>query len=123
MCFRLMHEDSGLYLTLPFDGQVEERLLQVIRGTDPPLTAERARSDLALRMVDLVATLLDGELLPPSEKQLKYAVSIARELSLQLPAEVLQYRQSMKVFLDTHAAEYRRRKGYDKPRAVPQSFM
>ncbi len=121
MCFRLLHEESEQYLSLPFEGQVEERLLQVIRGSESPLAADRARSELALRMVDLVAALLDGKLLPPSEKQLKYAVAIARELALQLPEGVLQYRESMKLFLDTHAEEYRRRKGYDKPRSGPQN--
>ena len=115
MCFRLMCEDSELQLVLPFEGHIEERLIQVIGRTEPPAGAERGRNDLARRIVDLVTALLEGELLPPTDKQLKYAVAIAQELALELPAEVLQSREAMKVFLGTHAEQYRRRKGYHKP--------
>jgi len=73
------------------------------------------------RIVDLITALLEGELLPPTEKQLKYAVSIARELSLELPADVLQYRDAMAVFLGTYAEQYRRRKGYVRPTSASPS--
>ncbi len=53
---------------------------------------------------------LELRVIPPTEKQVKYAVAIARELSLQLPPEVLQYRDAMTVFLAEHANTYRRRK-------------
>ncbi len=112
MCFRLTYEDSEISLSLPFEGHIEERLLQVIGRAEPQAVAEWGRSDLARRIVDLVTALLEGELLPPTEKQLKYAVAIAQGLSLELPAEVLQYREAMKVYLGAHAEEYRRRKGY-----------
>ena len=112
MCFRLMYEDSEFHLALPFEEHIEERLLKVIGKTEPMLAAERGRNDLARRIVELVTALLEGELLPPTEKQLKYAVAIARELSLELPAEVLQYREMMKAFLGVHAERYRKQKGY-----------
>lgn len=112
MCFRLTFEDSEICLLLPFEGHIEERLLQVIGMGEPQAAADRGRNELARRIVDLVTALLEGELLPPTDKQLKYAVAIAQELSLELPAEVLQYREAMKVFLGAHAEQYRRRKGY-----------
>jgi hypothetical protein len=121
VCFRLMYEDSELHLALPFEGHIEERLLQVICKTEPPVAAERGRNDLARRIVDLVTALLEGELLPPTDKQLKYAVAIAQELSLELPADVLQYRETMKTFLGAHAEQYRRRKGYPGPAAASRS--
>ena len=112
-----MYDDSELHLALPFEGHIEE----LIGKTEPPVAAERGRNDLARRIVDLVTALLEGDLLPPTEKQLKYAVAIAQELSLELPAEVLQYRETMKAFLDAHAGQYRRRKGYPGPAAVTRS--
>ncbi len=121
MCFRLTYEDSEICLALPFEGHIEERLLQVIGKAEPQVADERGRNDLARRIVDLVTALLEGELLPPTEKQLKYAVAIARELSLELPAEVLQYRETMKAFLGAHAEHYRRRKGYPGPAAAFRS--
>jgi hypothetical protein len=112
VCFRLMHENSELHLALPFEAHIEERLLQVIGDAELGQAAERNRSDMARRIADLVTALLKGELLPPTEKQLKYAVAIARELSLELPNEALQYREVMKAFLGVHAERYRKQKGY-----------
>lgn len=109
MCFRLVYGDFEFELTLPFEPHVEERLYHLCQP-EPPETADRRRNELARRVVDLVTALLEGEALPPTDKQIKYAVAIARELSLELPAEVLQYRDAMTVFLGTHAPEYRQRK-------------
>jgi hypothetical protein len=115
VCFRLVYGDFEFHLPLPFEGHIEERLFRIVSQTEPPQTAERARNDLARRIVDVVTAILEGELLPPTERQLKYALAIARELSLELPAEVIQYREAMTVFLGTYAEQYRRRKGYAKP--------
>ncbi|MFA5940887.1 MAG: hypothetical protein WC809_16140 [Sinimarinibacterium sp.] len=112
MCFRLVYGDFEFHLPLPFEGHIEERLLGIVTKTEPPQAAERGRNDLARRIVDVVTAILEGELLPPTARQLKYAVAIARELSLELPAEVIQYREAMTVFLGTYAEQYRRRKGY-----------
>lgn len=121
MCFQLVYGDSEFQLPLPFEEHVQERLIQVIGRSEPPEVAERARNDLARRMVGVITSLLEGELLPPTDKQLKYAISIARELSLELPADVLQYRDAMTVFLGTYAEQYRRRKGYARPSGVTPS--
>jgi hypothetical protein len=115
VCFRLIYGDSEFELALPFEEHIEDHLLRVVSRTEPPAAAERGRNDLARRVVDLITALLEGELLPPTNKQLQYAMAIARELSLELPAEVLQYREAMTVFLGTHAEQYRRRKGYVGP--------
>jgi hypothetical protein len=121
VCFRLIYGDSEFELALPFEEHIEDRIFKVISRIDPPVTAERGRNDFARRVVELITALLEGELLPPTDKQLKYAVAIARELSLELPAEVLQYREAMTVFLGTHAEQYRRRKGYSGPAGATQS--
>ena len=52
--------------------------------------------------------MLEIHAIPASEKQVKYAVAIARELSLQIPAAVLQHRDAMTEFLANHAETYRR---------------
>lgn len=115
MCFRLVYGDFEFHLSLPFEGHIEERLLGIVSQTEPPQAAERSRNDLARRIVDVVTAILEGELLPPTARQLKYALAIARELSLELPAEVIQYREAMAVFLGTYAEQYRRRKGFARP--------
>jgi hypothetical protein len=112
-----MYGDFEHYLALPFEEHIAERLCRLISQTEPEQTAERDRIDLARRIVDLITAMLEGEVLPPTEKQLKYAVAIAQELSLELPAEVLRYRTAMTVFLGTYAPQYRRRRDISRANA------
>lgn len=108
MSFQLVFGDHDLVLPLALDAVAEERLVDLMSIVEEP-GSERA--DLARRITDAISTLLDCQIIPPSEKQIKYAVGIARELGLSIPPEVLQYRTAMNVFLTTHAQTYRKRKG------------
>ena len=112
MPFELVYGDRELVVSLDFESHVEERLSMLLRrgGPDHPLV--RTRVELAKRIVEVITTMLEGTALPPTEKQLKYAIAIARELSLELPADVLQFRDAMAAFLNTHAEHYRKRKSY-----------
>jgi len=113
--FQLVYGDFEYPLLLPFEEHVEERLLKLVSQEEPGDASEMSRKDLARRLVDLITALLECEVLAPTERQIKYAVAIAKELSLEIPPEVLQYRASMTVFLGTHSERYRRRKGYAEP--------
>lgn len=107
MCFRLVSIDHEYQLDLPFDVDVEVRLYELLSHGDSPEKAAKAQKILSRRLVDLISAMLAGELLPPTDKQLKYAIGIARELSLEIPPEVLRYRDAMTVFLGQNAAKYR----------------
>lgn len=115
--FQLVYGDFEFHLPLPFDGHIEERLFEIISRTEPPQIAERTRIEFAQQLVGVVTAILEGEVLRPTEKQLKYALAIARELSLELPANVIQYRDAMTVFLGTYAEQYRRQKGFRRTEA------
>lgn len=106
--FQLIYGDHDLVLPLALDAVAEERLVDLMSIAVEP-GAERA--DLARRITDAISTLLDCQIVPPTEKQLKYAVAIAMELSLAIPPEVLRHRHAMTEFLGAHAQTYRQRKG------------
>ncbi len=106
--FQLIYGDHDLVLPLALDAVAEERLVDLMSVAAEP-GAQRA--DLARRITDAISTLLDCQIVPPSEKQLRYAVAIARELSLTIPPEVLQHRRAMTTFLGAYAQTYRQRKG------------
>lgn len=111
MSFQLVYGDHELALSLNFDAHIEDLLVETLgRTTSSEQEAESLRRGLASRLVDAMTAALEFKVIPPTEKQLKYAIAIARELSLQLPAEVLQYRDAMTAFLAEHANSYRRRK-------------
>lgn len=107
MCFRLVSIDHEYQLDLPFEVHVEDRLCQLMGNGDEAALHEKSRKVLSQRLVDLITAMLDGDLLPPTEKQVKYAVAIARELLIELPPEALRYREAMTVFLGRHAESYR----------------
>lgn len=107
MSFRIINGDHEVTLPLPFDAHVESLLHGLIGRVEPGTPAQ---IDLSRRIVDVISAMIENNVIPPTDKQVKYAVAIARELSLQLPADVLQFRDAMTVFLGTHAETYRRRK-------------
>lgn len=109
MSFQLVYGDREFWLPLHFESHIEERLVQVMeRGQAAPDGTDPTCAGLSNRIVEAITALIENNVLPPTDKQIKYAVAIARELSLQLPAEVLQFRDSMTVFLGTHAEKFRR---------------
>ncbi len=116
MAFELTY--GGEYsLALHFEPHVEERLLNLIRRDESSEVSDRARASIVSRLVDVISMVVEDNALPPTEKQVKYAVAIARELQLELPAGVLQFRDAAAAFLDTHAEHYRRRKNHGESRS------
>jgi hypothetical protein len=118
--FRLVFGDFDFNIALPFEAHIEERLYRIISAAETGEATELAHQELARRIVDVITAILEGEVLPPTDKQVRYAVAIAQELSLELPAEVLKYRESMAVFLGTHAENYRKSKGYRRNAGLPE---
>ena len=114
MCFRRVYDDSEFQLPLLFEGHVADHLYRLVSQSDPPETAARNRKELAERIVERITAMLEGEALPPTAKQVKYAVAIARELSIELPAQALQHRDSKTAFIGRHAPQYRQRKGFER---------
>jgi hypothetical protein len=95
---------------LSLDAHVEDQLFQLLDQIEQAADPELARAKLSARLADGISMVIEAKDLPPTEKQIKYAVAIARELHLELPADVLQLRQAMNNFLEEHADRYRRRR-------------
>jgi len=109
--FQLVYGDHELILPLQFEPHIEDLLVETLGRTTTSETEFAAfRRELSSRLVDAMTAALEFKVLPPTDKQLKYAIAIARELSLQLPPAVLQHRDAMAAFLAEHATTYRRRK-------------
>lgn len=120
MSFTLVYGDFDARLPLPFETHIEERLYKIISQAEPPESAEGAHVDLARRIVDVITAMLEVEVLPPSDKQLKYAIAISKELELELPSNALKYRDAMNVFLSTHADTYRKSKSLRRQQGMPR---
>jgi len=107
--FHLVYGDFEFSLPLPLEGHIEERLYRIISSGEG---AEMDPPELARRAADMIAAAVDAYTIPPSVAQIRYALAIAQELALELPANALRYRESMKVFISTHAPTFKESKAF-----------
>jgi hypothetical protein len=107
--FQLVYGDRDLTLPLHFRAAVEDHLARLVALEETEGDAGH-HSRLAALLVDAISRVVDpdcGEPLP-TDKQLKYALAVARELGISLPPEVLTGQKAMSVFLNAHAATFRK---------------
>jgi hypothetical protein len=112
----VLDDDSGV--SIPLDDCVREAwLLQYARAAHAG-GVDGFRERLASCFAESLTECLDVDLKPPTEPQIKYATSIARELGIALPSEALRFRGPMAEFIDRFAETLRqKRRGYlrDRP--------
>lgn len=70
---------------------------------------------LATRLAPILTDCLDWDLRPPTAAQITFATSIARQLGIDLPGDVLRHRGAMNVFLDEHGEEFKRQHAARRP--------
>ena len=92
MSFQLVYGDHQYSLRLTFDPHIEDRLVGLM-GREDPRDDGSQDCILATKIVDSISALIEFNTIPPSDKQVKYAVGIARTLNLQLSPDVLQDRE------------------------------
>lgn len=111
----VLDDDSGI--PIPLDDCVREAwLLQYSRASHTG-GMEGFRDRLAACFALSLAECLDADLKPPTDAQLRYATSIARELGIALPSEALRFRGPMAEFIDRFAEQLRqKRRGYLRDR-------
>lgn len=90
------------------DSELEAWRLQFDRAAVTYSTVQLAHR-VANCVADGLTQCLDWDLQPPSEKQLRYAQDIARELRVSLSGDALRYRGSMSEFINRFADVYKAR--------------
>lgn len=89
------------------DLPIKESLLEAWRLQFDRAALARDTVPLSERIATCVAEgltqCLDWDLQPPTEKQLRYATTIARELNVTLSGDALRYKGSMSEFIDRFA--------------------
>lgn len=103
--FRLVYGDPELALPLPIDPVVGDQLLDRLRGAE---VDGLSQAELGRRLATAIAQIFCSDPIPPSERQLKYAQSICRELALVLPADCVLSQEAARDFITRHAPDYQR---------------
>lgn len=105
MALRLVDDDHNVSLDLSLDPISREALgIQIQR-----CVSSSAINAFEARLVNHLLELVDPDLKPPTDKQLAYALSMAKNLGISVPAEALRFRGSMSEFLRRFADSYRDR--------------
>jgi len=110
MYVRIVDDDKQWQIEIAVDEVSREAMmLQTLRSSEPAFR-DRFLAQLALVLPQILADSLDQGLHPPTEKQLSFAVAIARELGIPIPGEAFRYREAMGEFLTRHAHLFRQRR-------------
>ena len=106
--FQLVIGDHALSLNLNFDSAVEDQLTLLV-SMDVEAGAGSQHSTLAELIVEAITAVVDPAAAEGSatEKQIRYALLICRELDLRLPRDALRDRLVMAAFLDRYADTFR----------------
>jgi hypothetical protein len=115
----LLLSDPGHDLCLPLtiDGTIEAALRSQWDRLDGAAERDRWAVQVARRIAPFLADCLDWDLKPPTRAQVSFAISIARQLDIDVPAAALRKRGAMHDFLEEHAAVF---KGSSAPRGRAQ---
>lgn len=110
MCIRLVYGDAEYSAELPLEPHVGDQIYRLLSMED----ASSQRRYFAQAVATSITALIEDAPQPPTQKQVQYAVQIARTLNISLAPNVLQVRESMAEFLERNAPEYRRRRALER---------
>lgn len=104
MPLRITDVEGGWEIEVPITGSTLEALrLQIARLNRREVFLSPICERIGLKISETVIEVLDPDLRPPTPAQVKFALDIARELSVNLPGEALQYRGAMHDFLTRYS--------------------
>lgn len=107
MPLRITDIDGGWELEVPIANATLEALrLQISKVQREEVFLTPVCEKIGARISESVIEVLDPDLRPPTEAQVKFALDIARELGINLPGEALQYRGTMHSFLQRFADQF-----------------
>lgn len=105
MPLRITDIDGGWELVLPIrEATLEALRLQVRRLNTKEIFLGPICERIGQKISETVLDVLDPDLRPPTEAQVKFAIDIARELQINLPGEALQFRGAMHEYLERFSA-------------------
>lgn len=107
----VLDDDNGI--PIPLDDCLQEAWLVQYNRASLAGGIDGFRERLATCFALSLTECLDADLKPPTDAQLRYATSIARELGIALPSEAIRFRGPMAEFIDRFADTFRqKRRGY-----------
>lgn len=112
MGLRIVDDDTGLALDVRLNPSALEafRIHLARLADDTPQNLDR-KDQLAREMVQTVLRVVDPDLRPPTDPQLRFAQAIAADLGISIPADALASRGEMSHFIERHAPLFYSRRG------------
>ncbi|WP_133164243.1 hypothetical protein [Solimonas fluminis] len=115
-----LHPDSGeLELRAVLPEHVAEALAIQLERIADKVSRDALFRRVSTVVADAVAHTLDFDLQPPTDRQVRFAGTIARHLGVDIPADVFRFRGPMTRFLDKHAPTFHARVSRRSGSATP----
>lgn len=115
MGLRIADDDAGWEISIPLEIAVLEALkVQMARVQADDAHLPALCRQIGERMAISILEILDVDLKPPTEAQVRYALAIARDLNVSLPGEALLFRGAMSDFLNRYDSLFKHRHGRNK---------
>lgn len=114
MPMQLMLNDESA-IPIPLDDCLQEAWLIQYGRASHAGGIDGLYARLAQCLAASLIECLDADLKPPTDAQLRFAMSIARELGIALPSEAIRFRGQMTEFIGRFADSFRqKRRSYRK---------
>ena len=107
---QLVIQDAEWSLPIRLDDHTQETLLLQLQHAERSGLVAAFSDQLRERFARALQDAVDRELRLPTDRQMAFASTIARELGLSLPAEALRYRGAMHAFLQRHVDPFNERR-------------
>lgn len=118
MYLRLVDDDKEWTIDIAIDEVTREALmLQTLRSSEADFR-DRFLSQLSALLPQLLSDSLDSGLHPPTEKQMRFALAISRELGVSIPSDAIRYRDAMSEFLSRHADVFKHRRATQQSKSA-----
>lgn len=104
MAIKIADTEGAWEIEVPLRGATLEALrLQINRLRSEDYRYSAICERIGNKISETVLDVLDPDLRPPTEAQVKFALAITRELTVNLPGEALQFRSAMHDFISRHS--------------------
>lgn len=103
----LIDADLDLLVEVPITADVQDSLVLQWRRLEDHHSRKSFELRLGEQFAPALGQCLDWDLKPPSSAQITFATSIAKQLGLDLPADVLRLRGAMHAYLDKYGEAFK----------------
>lgn len=109
MAFSIISDDFACSIELPLSAGLIEALACQFQRLESGASRGAFQQRLAQHLQPALLEVLDADLKPATDSQIKFGRDIARKLGIEIPSRALQSRAGMQTFISVHLPQLQAR--------------